>query len=166
MKEIPKKNYIILACVLLITILLAFYLKNWYEMRESIYGTRNLLVQNLPELKLEEIDTFIQENPNIIIYAASSNDERNKDFERKLYDYIVKRDRIFEFVYLDKDLINESQIIELQRKYGNEEIKDVNMTYIPNFYVIQDGKIIDFYNKQGKISYEDAVSFLKEVGIE
>ena len=166
MRKIPQKNYVILFVILLLSVILAFYLKNWYEMRSSVIGDKNLLVENLPELKLEEIDTFIQENPNIIIYVASSNDEQNKEFEKKLYDYIVKRDRIFEFVYLNKDLINESQIIELQRKYAIDEIKDVNMTNIPNFYVIQDGKIIDFYNKQGQISYDDAVTFLKEVGIE
>lgn len=164
MREIPKKNYFILAFVIIATICLVVYLGNWYKMSEITSAEMNLLSDNLPELRLEEIDTFLRENPNIIIYVASGIDQKNKIFEKKLYNYIIKNDLTNDFVYLNKDNINEKDIIELQKKYGVDDIKSINMTFIPNFYVVQDGKITRFYNKEGKISYQEAIKFLKEVG--
>ena len=124
----------------------------------------NLLADKLPEVKLAEIDTFLQENPNIILYISSGTNQKNKVFEKKLYDYIVKNNLTNSFVYLNKDYITEQQIVDLQKKYGVDKIKNVNMTFIPNFYVVQDGRITNFYNKNEVISFQDAIRFLKEVG--
>jgi len=165
MNDIPIKNYIILGIVILFTIMFSFYLRNWYNMSEKTRTYKNLLAQKLPELKLEEVDTFLMENPNIIIYISSGSDQNNKNFEKNLYEYIVKRDRVFDFVYLDKDSITEQEIINFQKDYGDDAIKNRDMTYIPNFYVVQEGKIVNFYNTEGNISYEEAIRFLKEAGV-
>ena len=164
MREIPKKNYVILLVIIILTILLTIYLGNWYKATQYMNIDENILAERLPEVKLAEIDTFLQENPNIIIYIASSTNQENKVFEKKLYDYIVKNNLTNSFVYLNKNDVLEQQIIDLQKKYGSENIKNINMTFIPNFYVVQDGKITNFYNRTGKISYQDAIKFLKEVG--
>ncbi len=164
MREIPKKNYVILLVIIILTILLTIYLGNWYKATQYMNIDENILAERLPEVKLAEIDTFLQENPNIIIYIASSTNQENKVFEKKLYDYIVKNNLTNSFVYLNKNDVLEQQIIDLQKKYGSEDIKNINMTFIPNFYVVQDGKITNFYNRTGKISYQDAIKFLKEVG--
>lgn len=164
MREIPKKNYVILLVIIILTILLTTYLGNWYKATQYMNIDENILAERLPEVKLAEIDTFLQENPNIIIYIASSTNQENKVFEKKLYDYIVKNNLTNSFVYLNKNDVLEQQIIDLQKKYGSEDIKNINMTFIPNFYVVQDGKITNFYNRTGKISYQDAIKFLKEVG--
>lgn len=164
MREIPKKNYVILLVIIILTILLTIYLGNWYKATQYMNIDENILAERLPEVKLAEIDTFLQENPNIIIYIASSTNQENKVFEKKLYDYIVKNNLTNSFVYLNKNDVLEQQIVDLQKKYGSEDIKNINMTFIPNFYVVQDGKITNFYNRTGKISYQDAIKFLKEVG--
>lgn len=165
MKEIPKKNYVIAFLIALATVGLCFYLRNWYQMSELTSASKNLLAEKLPEIKLEEMNTYLQENPNIIIYISSSIDENNKDFEKKIYQYIVRSEKSYEFVYLNKDEVTDEEIIQFQKEYGIENIKNMNMVYIPNFYVIQDGKIINYYNQNGRISDKDAINFLKSVGV-
>lgn len=164
MREIPKKNYFILAIIIILTIILVIYLGNWYKATEEMFANNNLLAEKLPEVKLIEIDTFLQENPNVIVYIDSNVNHQDKLFEKRLYDYVIKNNLTNSFVYLNKNYVSDEQIIDLQKKYGTEEIKNTNMMFIPNFYVFKDGKIINFCNKNGKISYQDAIKFLKEAG--
>ena len=89
MKEIPKKNYFILAIIVVLTILLVFYLKSWYEATTLSNLPRTIMADSLPEVKIEEFDNFIQENPNIVIYISSST-ENQGDFDKKIYQYISK----------------------------------------------------------------------------
>ena len=161
MKEIPKKNYFILAIIVVLTILLVFYLKSWYEATTLSNLPRTIMADSLPEVKIEEFDNFIQENPNIVIYISSST-ENQGDFDKKIYQYISKNNLKQNFVYMNKDEVTIEQLKDLQEKYASDLIKKQDISNIPNFYLIHEGQIVDYYNTNGQVDYNEAVKFLEE----
>ena len=89
-RNIPLKNYLILLLLMIVTIFIVFYLSSWYNTSKEYYQNNSILSEYLPELKTEEIDSFLIDNPEVVIYYASAKDENIKAFERDFKKLIEK----------------------------------------------------------------------------
>ena len=72
MRKIPMKNYIILLAITIVTILLVVYLVNLYQTKKDYENNVNHRMTFLKEIKVEDFDNYITENPEGFIYLSNS----------------------------------------------------------------------------------------------
>lgn len=114
MKEIPKKNYIYVVVLLVMTVLIVFSLSN-------IYVSKNKFVSEFYEysnvITSDEFNDFIFENPDSIIYISDKYDLSFAEFESELKNKIESLNIKNNFVYIDKESVNESFINDLEKNH-------------------------------------------------
>ena len=74
-RKIPLKNYIILIIIYIITFLAVFYAIFWYNNYKVNRLTTPYIQNKINSISYEELDNYIIEYPNTIIYIGKNNDE-------------------------------------------------------------------------------------------
>lgn len=141
-KEIPLKNYIILSIVLILTIVVVIYFFLWKNTYEKSKLQTPILDDYLLVINYNELNNYLVENKDAIIYVSKLNNENIRLFENKFKNIINKNNLNNKILYLDltEELNKKSIVNELNKKYGKE------MTKIPSIIIIKDGKISSSYN--------------------
>ncbi|MDD2377534.1 MAG: hypothetical protein PHD10_02285 [Bacilli bacterium] len=154
-REIPKKNYFILLFIMLLTVALVFYLISWYNTTKEYYKNNSVMMGFLAEIKPEEIENYLIDNPDIAIYIASSKDNDVKSFEKSFKKLITEEEIKDNIIYLDDFQITDDKFYnDLKSKYFSESLKSKNINLITksNIVIIEDKKIIDvLYKKESSI---------------
>lgn len=78
MKKIPLKNYFIVGFLIIFTIFLTFYLMKKYD------SVKVKEINFVSEVKENELDSYITERQEVIIYMASSNNKGLDTFNKDL----------------------------------------------------------------------------------
>lgn len=161
-KTIPIKNYIILGIIIIFTLLLCSYFSSWYKTNEEANLKKGIMSENLMQIKIEELDNYMQENPNKIIYLSSSNDEEIKSYENKLYNYIIDNNLSNLFIYIDTSEIEIEKLVSILEK--NSVIKgNIDYSISPNIYIVKEGKITEvLYYQKEKINSKDAIKYISK----
>lgn len=153
MREITKKNYFILFIVIVFSLLIAFYFRNWYKAYEDSYLSKSIVGNYLFEINYKELDNYLVENQSAIIYVSKVGNEKIRNFEKKFINAINQNDLKNKILYLD--LSNYKG--DTNNKYT---INDINITSVPNISVFKNGKLddiyvidVDGYNMEKIISY-------------
>lgn len=153
MREIPKKNYFILFIVIVFSLLIAFYFRNWYKTYEDSYLSKSIVGNYLFEINYKELDNYLVENQSAIIYVSKVGNEKIRNFEKKFINAINQNDLKNKILYLD--LSNYKG--DTNDKYT---INDKDITSVPNISVFKNGKLddiyvidVDGYNMEKIISY-------------
>jgi len=110
---IPKKNYMITVVIILSTIVLTFVLANSYKNK---YRKTSEMYNYLSEIKINEIESYLFENPSIIIYFADKYNLNNDDKEIKLKKIINELNVYNYFIYLDINDVDESFFKKISKK--------------------------------------------------
>ena len=133
MRDIPKKNYFILLIMILSVVAITIVLMNAYNNRVK---KTSIMYNYLSEIKENDLDAYLIENPNIVIYIADKYDLSNNQVEKKLKKKMIKLNISDYFVFLnlnnDMDFINQLN----EKYYGNVEKN------LPVIVVFEDGKIM------------------------
>ena len=87
MREIPKKNYIILVVLLAVTAFLTLFLSNIYKNKEKL--TSNFY-EYANKITPESFDEFMTENEDVIIYIGDKYDLTLETVEKELSEKIDK----------------------------------------------------------------------------
>lgn len=141
-KEIPLKNYILLSIVLILTIVVVINLFLWKNTYEKNKLQTPILDDYLLVINYNELNNYLVENKDAIIYVSKLNDESIRLFENKFKNIINKNNLNNKILYLDlTEVLKENNIVkEINKKYGKE------MTEVPTIVIIKDGKISSSYN--------------------
>ena len=100
-KKIPVKNYIILICLFLGTILILYFIANKY-IAVSEYNKQTPIIRDtLPEIGYTEIDHYITENPSIVMYLCTASDEVCRNYEKKLKPLLVEEGLTNDITYVN-----------------------------------------------------------------
>ena len=94
-KKIPIKNYFIVVLIAILTISLTFCLMITYNNKEK--NTLSFVSQ----VKENELDSYITERQEVVIYMASSNNKNIKELEKDLKKYTEEKNLKDFYVYLD-----------------------------------------------------------------
>lgn len=142
-KKIAPKNYVIYGIICILTIVLVFYLSMWYETRQEYYKNNSIMSELLAEVNKQELASYTLENPNSIIYLASSKDEQIKSFEKKLKKFVIDNDINNQMVYLD---ISQDYNTNLQTEIkalapNNLKIDNFNIDSGISFIIFENGQI-------------------------
>ena len=135
-KEISFKNYIILAVILIFTILLVVYLFNWQSIYQKNKLQEPILDKYLMVINYNELDDYLVENKEAIVYVSVLNDEKIRMFENKFKNLIIKNDLNNKVLYLN--LTNES--VEINKKYLS------NLSEVPTLIIFDEGKVVESYS--------------------
>ena len=90
MRSVPLKNYIICFVIIVLTVLLSFYIRDWYITTKEYYAENSPVKEVISEIKEDEISNYILENPKFAIYVSSEKNVSIKDFEGDFRDIIKK----------------------------------------------------------------------------
>ncbi len=140
---------IIIFTVVIVTIALA----NIYN--KNIKKT-SIMYNYLSEIKKKDIDTYIIEKPNIILYIADKYDISNNKIEKKIKNKLTDYNITNYFIFLHLNNNNKSFINYLNKKYsGNLEQK------LPMIIIFEEGKIKKCYYDLEKIDFNEIIGDIK-----
>lgn len=140
-REIAFKNYIILALVLIITIIGVIYIFMWYSSKEKSKLELPILDDYIMPINYNELNDYIVENKDAVIYTSVLNDINIRLFENKFKNVIVKNNLNNSILYLDltDEIKNNNVLLNMEKKYGTK-------VDIPSVMVFRDGVLTDVYN--------------------
>ena len=140
-REIAFKNYIILALVLIITIIGVIYIFMWYSSKEKSKLKLPILDDYIMPINYNELNDYIVENKDAVIYTSVLNDVNIRLFENKFKNVIVKNNLNSSILYLDltNEIKDNNVLLKMEKKYGTK-------VDIPSVMVFRDGVLTDVYN--------------------
>ncbi len=140
-REIAFKNYIILALVLIITIIGVIYIFMWYSSKEKSKLELPILDDYIMPINYNELNDYIVENKDAVIYTSVLNDVNIRLFENKFKNVIVKNNLNSSILYLDltNEIKDNNVLLKMEKKYGTK-------VDIPSVMVFRDGVLTDVYN--------------------
>lgn len=142
-KKIPAKNYIIVFIIAIVTIFLIITLSVRYKNQED-YKYETDITFFLSEIKWEEIDNFIVENHDIMIYIVNSNDDSFKELQTKVKKIISKNNYNKDIVVLNIKDQTEENLNTLKEKYFDTSLKNFKINH-DNLLIIKNGKVLNIF---------------------
>lgn len=167
-REIPLKNYIILGLVVLLTLGLVYYFYLWYITYEESKLNETIMDRYLEVLNYNELNDYIVENRNAMIYTSVLEDNDIRKFEIKFKNIVVKNALKDKILYMDMTDIFKDKIkyTELRNSY---QINNYNITNVPCILVFKDAKLVDIYSiKDNDYNTDNVLNYIidNEMSIE
>ena len=159
-KNIPFKNYIILSCILILSVVLVIYFYMWYGTFEESRNNSSVLNGYLSVINYNELGDYLAENKNAVIYVSVLGSDEIKKFENKFKVVIGNYDLNNVILYLDlsSEISDDKLSTDVELKYGLE--------YIPCIAIFKDGHIYDTYDlKSNNYNVDRVTKYLKDEGV-
>ena len=166
MRTIPKKNYIFLGLLAVVTILAVVYVSKWYRASENYYLENSIMKTLVGEVKELDFENYVLENPDLVIYIAKDQSNLTKKFEKKLKKYILDENLKSHFIYLNGKESTDEFLTDFKKKYFMNEVQEIEITY-PNILVVENGKVKDILYRTALIerNIKDVEPFLQRNGV-
>lgn len=143
MRKIPLKNYIILGIIIVVSVFAVLYFNKLYK---NTKNSETVLYGFIKEVKPYELDNYITENPNFIMYL-SSRISSNKSFEKKFKKFLMKYDLQKYVIFIDIDEFGNQYFETFISKYSGDSL---TLKKFNNIIIIDNQKIQDvlFMNEE------------------
>jgi len=161
----PLKNYILLALILIITIILVVYFYMWYGANEKNKLAIPIMNEHMQIIKYNELNNYLIENKNPIIYSSILGDRKIRNFEIKFKKLIIDNSLNGKILYLNltSEVIDKQISKEIKEKY---KIDNRNIAELPSLTIFKDGKPISIYNiKEDNYNIKKVEKYLEEQGV-
>lgn len=135
MREIPRKNYYILALLLIVTVIVTLALSNLYLNKEKEVSQ---FFEYSNKITRKEFDEFMSENSDVLIYVSDKYDLTNKKLESKIEDKLNDMNLKQKLIYIDKSEINKDFSKKLKKEYKI----DIDLNKLPILIVIVDNSVM------------------------
>lgn len=158
-KNISLKNYIILSIVILLTVFITLYFYFWYRSYRENKNYNSTMFDSALIIRYNELDNYLTENKEAVIYFSGSYSDSNTSFEKKLNKYLSSKSINIPFLYLNvsNELGNKKTYKQLKDSYG------VNTPYI---IVFKDSELsFKFDIRRNNYDINKLDTFLKNEGI-
>lgn len=165
MREIPRKNYIILAVVALLTIILVFYMRNWYIMTREYNSNNSPMLKVISEINPDEISNYVLENPKFILYTSSGLNKDIKGFESKFKNYVLDKNMKDYMVYVNTSDIDVNELRDILRGYAFSGADSINPGDSVSMYVFENGKIVRVINEANQLDNKAISKIFKGYGL-
>ncbi len=150
LRTVPKKNYMIYSCIFVVTFLIAtiafiyFTDRNYSELKIPV-----LRGSVTAEITPNDLNEYLNENPNVLLYIGDPTDEESRTLEKELKSTIKRRD--LEVVYVnivdtkDKEEFYKSFI----ENYSLNSTREFHIIDTPAFVILEDKQIVDIVARNG-----------------
>ena len=160
-KVLEKKNYIFMALITVAVVVLTFYISSWYKIIKKYRENNSVVEEVVTKIDASSLSSYLLDNPNALIYIASSNDPDIKDFESSLKKYIVNEELTSTIIYLDTKDMTQDDINKIFLPYVSSTIKLKNIV-TANILYFEDREIVDaIYTKNSTAKINDVKTFLE-----
>ena len=150
LRVIPKKNYVILGIVILLTICLVYYFYTWSRLYNEVKLNERILDNYMEVINYNELEDYLIENPDTVIYVSVLKNSTIRDFEKKFRRVLKNNEIDKKILYLDltNDIDNKNLKNEMKKKY---HINNLDITDVPLIMIIENGTLKTIYS----IRYND-----------
>lgn len=166
-RNIPRKNYLIVVLMAIVVAALVLYLAKLYT-NSNIDQKHSLMSNYLSNVTIQELDNYLLENPNIIIYWADNEELSNNRLENDLKKYLIEHDLQRNIIFINTHDLTVDEINNVADKYLNSELKNKNIKLetIPNLLWVEDGKIVDvLYTYEQSMDMDNIKEYLENTGV-
>ena len=155
LREVPIKNYIYLFLVLLGSVLFLIYIYTWYNTYNENKLYTSIMNNYLTVINYNELDNYITENKDAILYVSILGDKEINRFEEKFKNSIQDKNLKNNILYLD---ITNENIANATKKLQIEE-------EFPYLVIYTNGQITDTYSiAEDKYSTTKTIQYLNRIG--
>lgn len=162
MRQVKFRNYVILAVIVCLTVLAVLFLRNIYLKQKDYENTTNNRIDILYEIKEDDLQSYLVENSEVMIYISNASNETIADFEKQFKNYIADEEVSKEIVYLNLDKVSSTFYKELKEKYFDKDLSSEVVQNQANLLSIKGGKVVSIlYPKETSINIEDVKRFLR-----
>ena len=156
LREVPRKNYIYLFLILLGSLLLLLYIYTWYDAYNENKLNTSIMDKYLTVINYNELDNYIIENKNAIIYVSILGNEDISKFEKKFKNLVSEHNLKNDILYLD--ISNENINVATNKLNIDDEF--------PYLVVYTNGVITDTYSiNDNKYSNAKIEKYLNRIGV-
>ena len=156
MTKIPFKNYVYLFLVVVVSIFIVYYLYLWFLEYNNNSENKSILVDSMQIINMNEIDTYLVENKDAVIYASINNDNKIRRFEKKFNKFINEKNIANKLLYLDLTSDNK------KNKYSVNGIS----IKAPSFIVYKNGSFLESYDiGDNNFDLNKIDAYLNKVGV-
>lgn len=144
LRVIPRKNYIILGIVIIVTLLFLYYFYMWIDAYNETKLNRPILDKYLEVINYNELEDYLIENQDTIIYVSVLENSKIRDFEKQFKTILKKKEIDKDILYMNiTDDIKEKVVVkEMNEKYA---INSLSITDVPVIAVFEDGTLKSIY---------------------
>ena len=145
LRVIPKRNYLILGIVLLVSFLLIYYFYMWFDAYNESKLNKPILDKYIDVINYNELSDYLIESPDSIIYVSILEDNEIRDFEKK-FKNVLKTHQIEEdilYMNITEELKDDTLRQDMISKYS---FNNANISNVPCILVIDGGKLSAIYN--------------------
>lgn len=145
MRVIPKKNYVILSIVIIVTLCLVYYFYMWFDAYNESKLNRPILNRYMDVINYNEMHDYIIENPDTIIYVSVLENEKIREFEKELKVVFKNSGINKEMLYLDltNDINNQIVINDILSRYS---FNSYSILDVPCVLVIENSEISSIFS--------------------
>ena len=165
LRVIPKKNYFILGVVLLLTVLAVYYFYMWNKAYNESKINEPVLDKYMTVINYNELEDYLIENPDTIIYTSILEDKDIRSFENRFKNYIRNDKLDHDVLYMDitSEIKSNNKKTDMMKKYS---VEYANILDIPNVMVFENGKLKMIYNIQDNdYDVKNTVEFINSIKI-
>lgn len=137
-RDIPQKNYIIVAFLSIFTLLGAFCLKQIYNNGKNLKEEKSALMEVAFVLNSEEFLNYIQENGDILLYYGKHYSKLEEDFA-----FYIREKGLKNVVYVENN-DGEKFLRSLEEYSKDDTFLFSNLEATSFLFLFSESKIFDF----------------------
>lgn len=163
----PVKNYVVLTLIVVVTVVLVFYIRGWYNTSKLYYSQNSVVKDIVSEINNDEIFNYTLESQKFILYTSSGSNLEIKGFEKNLKKVIKEMDISGDVLYLNLDNVNVetfSSYLKNSFAYNQSIASHISDSSVSTLYVFDGGKIIAVLNNANNFNYNQIKTFFKKWG--
>ena len=163
-REVPTKNYLVLGCIIALTLIASIYLFAWFRQYNDSKVNVPVITSTLREVEYNNLNTVLQERDVLIMYMCTTDESICRSFEKKFVEYIKDNNLTEDIIYLnlgynsdEKNLLN-----KVYNTYKSDNLVKKVYEY-PTLLIFNNGQIVDVLSSNGKdkLTIEDVALFLE-----
>ena len=144
-RKIKTKNYIILGIIILVTLLILYYFYIWVDAYKESKMNIPIMDKYMEVINYNELDNYIVENPNSIIYVSVLENEKIRNFEKEFKNKYKNHQVNDGLLYMNiTDEVNNKNTLD--DMVESHSLNSLNITDVPCVLVFNDGELRSIYS--------------------
>lgn len=138
-RNVPTRNYIIVAVICVITIALTLYINAWAKTYKENKISVSPFSGVVEEVNINEINVTFSEMNEVILYVGYTNDKRIYNMEERLIKYIKNHNLVDKFIYVNvTDYLSDEEYIKILKNTFEEKKEELKKA--PMLIYVKNGK--------------------------
>ena len=150
-----------------------FDLVNVCVVQARVQNNNSIMSGYLAEIRedgvIENLTSYLIDNPDTLLYVSYGNDASVKDFENEFKKLLDEYNISSNFLYIDLNSVSDKNFVsKLKDNFFSENLnnKNINLYRQSNIVIFESGKIKDvLYNSKENINLIDVKLFLIRHGV-